>query len=156
MVYQSESCTNWEITHTCSLNMWVRESTGEVSPVLFFFFLVSSLWVVKQSGWAMKRRGYQVAHSATSTNHNPTRWNEFIIDVDFQTICRDEGASSQRVPEHQQHSESSVTCPRIWSRPRCDHAASARAELPISGWPSGTACVLLLRWLTYCSCGYFF
>lgn len=46
----------------------------------------------------MKRRGYQVAYSATSTNPNPTRWNEFIIDVDFQTICRDEGASSQRVP----------------------------------------------------------
>lgn len=45
----------------------------------------------------MKRRGYQAAYGARSTNHNLTRWNEFIIDVDFQTICRDEGASSQRV-----------------------------------------------------------
>lgn len=75
----------------------MRKSIGEVSPVLISF-LASSLriLVVKQSDKAM-RRGHQADYSARSSNHSSARWNEFIIDADFQTFCRDEGASSQRV-----------------------------------------------------------
>lgn len=94
----------------------------------------------------MKRRGYQAAYGARSTNHNLTRWNEFIIDVDFQTICRDEGASSQRVLNICS-TEIFVTCPKIWSRPCCDYTAST-TSLTSNIWMTFKHSVW---WLTYWS-----
>lgn len=130
----------------------MRKSIGEVSPVLISF-LASSLWilVVKQSDRAMRRRGHQADYSARSSNHSSTRWNELIIDADFQTVCRDEGASSQRVLNI---CSIFVMCRNIWSRPWCYYKANKQAQFPIKEWPSSTVLHLLLWWLTYCSSWY--
>ena len=46
---------------------------------------------------AVSRSDYQSCYSARSSNHSPPDGMKLIIDVDFRTVCREEGVSSRRV-----------------------------------------------------------
>lgn len=129
-----------------------EEEVGEVSPALISVLALAQVSLLphfissefEQWNHLTELRAAEAIRPATvpeAAITAPTRWNEFIIDVDFRTVCRDEGALSTRVLNACSPVSLLLTCRNIWSRLpqlwRC-YKANKQTYSSTEGWPSHT------------------